>query len=132
MEIRSGLSSVIWWSVISAAFIGPGTVTTAAKAGSNYGLSLLWTLVFATVVCFILQESAARLSIVSYKHLGENISCVFKNRIFKLAAGLSVVFGCIAYQAGNMLGTLEGIKMIWAGNKYVLIVMIFFLCLIII
>ena len=41
--------SVLFWSVISAAFIGPGTVTTCAKAGATFGASLicgpsrLWT-----------------------------------------------------------------------------------------
>ena len=31
LTFRQGLSSVLFWSIISAAFIGPGTVATAAK-----------------------------------------------------------------------------------------------------
>ena len=38
------LASILLWSVSAAAFIGPGTVTTAASAGSSYGLALLWAL----------------------------------------------------------------------------------------
>ncbi|MEZ4850004.1 MAG: hypothetical protein R3B93_15585 [Bacteroidia bacterium] len=46
---KTGLStvtSILFWSVISAAFIGPGTVTTASKAGATYHTELLWALVF--------------------------------------------------------------------------------------
>ena len=38
------LLSVLFWSVIAAAFIGPGTVTTAASAGAGFHYSLLWAL----------------------------------------------------------------------------------------
>ncbi len=34
--------SVVIWSIISAALIGPGTVTTAVSAGSLFSLDLLW------------------------------------------------------------------------------------------
>ena len=43
---KGGFGSVLLWSVISAAFIGPGTVTTAANAGSLFGTQLLWALLF--------------------------------------------------------------------------------------
>ena len=35
------LAAILLWSVIAAAFIGPGTVTTAAAAGAGFGLALL-------------------------------------------------------------------------------------------
>ena len=35
------LASFLVWSAISAAFIGPGTVATAARAGAKYKLTLL-------------------------------------------------------------------------------------------
>jgi len=50
------IKSVILWSVISAAFIGPGTITTAITAGASFHLSLLWAVVFATIACIMLQE----------------------------------------------------------------------------
>ena len=48
--------AIVFWSVLAAAFIGPGTVTTAASAGAQHGLSLLWALVFSTFACVILHE----------------------------------------------------------------------------
>jgi Mn2+/Fe2+ NRAMP family transporter len=62
---RSKISSVILWSVISAAFIGPGTVTTAVSAGSQFQLQLLWAVVFATIACIVLQEVSARITIAT-------------------------------------------------------------------
>jgi len=78
-KLFSWLLPVLFWSVISAAFIGPGTVTTAASAGSGFGTQLLWALTFSTLACIILQEAAARLTIVSGKSLGGNISAWFHN-----------------------------------------------------
>jgi manganese transport protein len=49
------LASILFWSVIAAAFVGPGTVTTCAAAGSRFGLTLLWALSFSVVACFLLQ-----------------------------------------------------------------------------
>ncbi|MEZ4984164.1 MAG: divalent metal cation transporter [Saprospiraceae bacterium] len=38
-----------------------GTVTTAASAGSRYGMGLLWALLFSVLATMVLQEAAARL-----------------------------------------------------------------------
>ena len=65
------LLDVLFWSVISAAFIGPGTVTTAASAGAGYGFALLWALGFSTVACLVLQEASARLTLASGSDLGQ-------------------------------------------------------------
>ena len=74
LSIKKGLLSILFWSVISAAFIGPGTVTTASAAGASFDLDLIWALVFATLACIVLQEAAARVTIGSGKTLGEAIA----------------------------------------------------------
>ena len=60
-DARPKIGEIILWSAIAAAFIGPGTVTTAASAGAGYGLTLLWAVLFSVVATFVLQEAAARL-----------------------------------------------------------------------
>jgi Mn2+/Fe2+ NRAMP family transporter len=67
------VSQVIFWSVISAAFIGPGTITTALNAGSSYQLDLIWAVVFSIFACIVLQESVSRITIISGFTLGEAI-----------------------------------------------------------
>ena len=89
--------------VIAAAFIGPGTVTTAAAAGAGYGYSLLWALVFSIIACILLQESAARITIASGLTLGEAIKHRFKSQKVALAIGVAIFLGCAAYEAGNIL-----------------------------
>ena len=59
--------------LVTAAFIGPGTVITASLAGANYGFALVWALLFSVIATIILQEMTARLGIVTQQGLGENI-----------------------------------------------------------
>jgi len=106
------LRNILFWSVISAAFIGPGTVTTAASAGAGYGYSLLWALLFSTVACLVLQEASARLTVISDRNLGQALRLQYRggvSGIVVLALVLgAIVLGCAAYQAGNILGGAAG------------------------
>ena len=88
LSFRSGLGSVLFWSVISAAFIGPGTVTTCAMAGSRFGLDLLWALTFSTLGTILLQEAAARVTIASGLSLGELLTQTYGPRVRWLMVAL--------------------------------------------
>jgi Mn2+/Fe2+ NRAMP family transporter len=108
----SRLLSVLLWSVISAAFIGPGTVTSAASAGAGYGYALLWALVFSTLACLVLQEASARLTVASGKNLGEALrqraQRGWRRTVTLLLILGAIVLGCAAYEAGNILGGVAG------------------------
>ncbi len=114
IDLRKGLSSVLLWSVISAAFIGPGTVTTAARAGAGFQASLLWALVFATAAAMIVQEAAARITLASGKGLGEIIALKYaeRGRHLSVVLFIAVAFGCAAYQTGNILGAVAGLQLL--------------------
>ena len=120
ISIRSGLSSVLFWSVISAAFIGPGTVTTCAMAGSRFGPALLWALTFSTLGTIVLQEAAARVTIASGLSLGELLTKSYGSRIRWVMTTLfiAVALGCAAYQAGNILGAVSGLSLLTAGFAF--------------
>lgn len=124
-----GLSSILFWSIISAAFIGPGTVTTASKAGATFGVSLLWALVFSIIATVILQEMAARITLASGKNLGEIIAYRFSgsNKLHWLVF-LSIAFGCAAYQAGNMLGAISGLLLFTEVSRQIGTVIIALVC----
>ncbi len=108
--------NLLFWSVIAAAFIGPGTVTTAARAGSDFGFALAWALLFSTVACLVLQEASGRITVLTGKELGEAIRMRFFSERWTgsipgvLAAG--VVLGCAAYEAGNLLGGVAGLRLV--------------------
>jgi Mn2+/Fe2+ NRAMP family transporter len=108
----SKIAAILLWSVIAAAFIGPGTVTTAASAGAGFGFSLLWALVFSTIACLVLQEASGRLTVISGRNLGEALrdrypSGIAGGTVLLLVLG-AIVLGCAAYEAGNILGGVAG------------------------
>ncbi len=101
--------------VIAAAFIGPGTVTTAAASGAGFGYSLLWALLFSTLACAVLQESAARITIASGHTLGEAVKQRFNNKGIAWFLAISIFLGCAAYEAGNILGAISGMALAVTG-----------------
>lgn len=106
------LLQILFWSVIAAAFIGPGTVTTASSSGAQFGFSLLWALVFSTVACLVLQEASARITIVSGMTLAQAIRQRYRGGVMNLFILMlilgAVILGCAAYEAGNILGSVAG------------------------
>jgi manganese transport protein len=94
--------------LIAAAFIGPGTVTVCTLAGVNFGYDLLWALLLSIITTIILQESAARIGLVTQVGLALNISKTIQKaglRYFSISLVLlAIVLGNAAYEAGNISG----------------------------
>jgi Mn2+/Fe2+ NRAMP family transporter len=105
---------------VAAAFIGPGTVTTATLAGARFGTALLWALVFSTLATMALQEMAARLGLVTGRGLGEAIRQRYPSGIPRVMAVALVVLaiagGNAAYQTGNLLGGSLGLEGVLGGD----------------
>ena len=115
----SGSATGPGW-MVAAAFVGPGTVTTATLAGASFGASLLWALLFSTLATLALQEMSARLGVVTGAGLGEAIRGRFVGTMGRVAAVLLVVsaitFGNAAYQTGNILGASLGLGGLFGGS----------------
>lgn len=101
------VGNVLLWSAISAAFIGPGTVTTAGKAGAEQGYGLIWALLLSTALCFVLQEAAASLAIRTGRSLPGAILARHGAALSTIVV-VAVVLGCAAFEAGNVLGAVAG------------------------
>lgn len=99
--------------LVSAAFIGPGTVTVCTLAGVNFQFALLWALLLSVISCIVLQEMAARLGIVSQAGLSESIRKEIQNPFLRVLAIIlvlsAIVLGNAAYEAGNITGAVLGI-----------------------
>ncbi|MTI30762.1 Nramp family divalent metal transporter [Xanthovirga aplysinae] len=99
-------------AMVAAAFIGPGTVTTATIAGSSHGFTLLWAIVFSIVATYLLQEMSARLGVVGRMGVGEAIRKKIDNKVLKVLASFLVIgailIGNAAYEAGNITGAVLG------------------------
>ena len=106
--LRQRLSQFGPGILVTAAFIGPGTIATASSAGASYGFALLWALMFSVGATIVLQEMAARLGLVTQSGLAEAMRTTFTSRWL---GGLAVVLvvaavglGNAAYEAGNIAG----------------------------
>ncbi len=100
--------------MVSAAFIGPGTVTACTLAGANFGFALIWALVFATITTIILQSIAVRVALVSRMGLAEAMMQTIASPALRWLAALLLIaalaLGNAAYEAGNISGALLGIE----------------------
>jgi Mn2+/Fe2+ NRAMP family transporter len=114
-------------AIVTAAFIGPGTLTTCTLAGASWGYALLWGLLFSIIATIILQEMASRLGIIGQTGLGNAIADSFRNPILKAGAVTMVIMaigmGNAAYETGNITGaslgleSITGISTVYAGNR---------------
>lgn len=100
--------------LVAAAFIGPGTIVTASRAGTSYGMALLWAVVFSVIATAVLQEMAARVGLVTRKGLSEAIRESFSEPVVRfLSLGLvavAIALGNAAYETGNLLGASLGLE----------------------
>jgi Mn2+/Fe2+ NRAMP family transporter len=98
--------------LVTAAFIGPGTITTASTAGANFGFTLLWALLFSVLATWVLQEMAARVGLVSGQGLAQVLCNTFDapwiNRLALVLVVAAIGFGNAAYEAGNIAGAALG------------------------
>lgn len=108
--------SLLTWSMLAACTVGPGTVVTCARAGSEQGLNLIWALIFATVLAYTLQEGSARLTISSGRSLGQCLRLKYENtyRIYNVAlicwiVSIAVFIGNTMYECNNWAGGMSAI-----------------------
>ncbi|WKD23774.1 Nramp family divalent metal transporter [Pseudoalteromonas sp. KG3] len=99
--------------LVTAAFIGPGTITTASIAGANFGFTLIWTLLFSVIATILLQSMAARLGVVTGQDLAQALRTHIQHPLFKPLAAFLVIsaigVGSAAYEAGNLSGATLGL-----------------------
>ncbi|MCU5746652.1 Nramp family divalent metal transporter [Staphylococcus sp. SQ8-PEA] len=111
-KIINGVKALGPGMIVTASFIGPGTVTTMTHSGASFGYSLLWTVVFSVVATIVLQEMIIRLSLVTREGLGEAIQDLMTHKVGKLILVwfmlIAVTMGCAAYISGDLIGTSLG------------------------
>ena len=97
-EMMSGvfkeIMSLLYWTMLAACTVGPGTVVTCARAGAEFQLNLIWALIFASLLAYTLQEGTARLTITSGMSLGQCIQAKYKHG--RLVWGVGVICWVVA------------------------------------
>ena len=114
--MRAGIRGLI----VTAAFIGPGTVTTATMVGAQTGYALVWFLIFAIAATFTLQEMASRLGTVSGIGLSQAIMQCLPNKSSRIMIGALIIaaigIGNAAYEGGNITGAALGLSASFGGE----------------
>ena len=102
--------------LVTAAFIGPGTIVTASRAGAAYGVTLLWTVLFAVLATVVLQDMAARVGLAGRRGLAEAIRDSLRNPGVRFGAlaliAVTILIGNAAFQTGNLLGASLGLSLV--------------------
>lgn len=112
--------------LVAAAFIGPGTVTTASMSGASFGYALLWALVFSVLATWVLQEMAARLGLATGRGLTEALRMQMLHPwLGWVCVGLvlaAIGFGNAAYEGGNIVGASIALESLWGNGPWALII----------
>jgi len=118
--------------------IGTGSVTAMAKAGANYGMALLWTILLSCLVTYYLIRLFGKYTIVT----GETALAAFRKHIHP-AFGMFLLVALTVNVSGGIMGVMGivadvlhhwsltwtdgGISpLIWASGSIALIYAIFF------
>ena len=105
-------------AMVAAAFIGPGTVTTATATGAASGMSLVWAIFLSIIATLVLQELALRLALATNMDLAQLIRHAGTGRWWRLPVIVLVVIaigvGNAAYQSGNLSGAAIGLNVAFA------------------
>ena len=103
--------------LITAAFIGPGTLTVCSIAGVRYDLNLLWALLLSVLITGFLQLLVARLSWTSGLGLvaivQQQTPILWIRNLLLALVGVAIFLGNTAYEAGNLSGALMGLDSIF-------------------
>ncbi|THU72871.1 hypothetical protein C4D60_Mb04t16800 [Musa balbisiana] len=105
--------------LVSIAYIDPGNFETDLQAGAQFTYELLWIILLASCSAMVIQTLAAKLGVVTGKHLAEHCRAEYPkipNFILWVLAELAVV----ACDIPEVIGTAFALNMlfkipIWCG-----------------
>ena len=111
-------------TLVTAAFIGPGTVSVCALAGIEHAYGLIWVMIISLIMTLFLQELTARLAIIDQLDLTELIlSHLNRNKWISISIisliFVAIVFGNTAYEAGNLSGVNIGLRILSFDDHFI-------------
>ena len=97
--------------IIASVVLGPGSITTASKIGSEYGYSLLWVIVLAAIGMIMYTTMAGRFGVSHDKSILQTIADTY-GRWFAILIGISAFLAATSFQFGNNLGVATALQAI--------------------
>ncbi|AHM63042.1 natural resistance-associated macrophage protein [Flammeovirgaceae bacterium 311] len=94
--------------------VGTGSVTAMAKAGTDFGMSLLWTILISCIITFLLIHLYGKFALVS----GETALNAFRKHIHP-GVGIFFIVTLTAHVCGSVIGVMGIISEVcyqWSKN----------------
>lgn len=103
-------------AIMSAAIIGPGSVTTASQQGAMYGFTSLWVIMLACLIAYFFQEPAMRIAIGCKETVMVGVRDHLNPGVAKFL-WIVIFVGSIAFQAGNLGGAAMALEYLIPGTS---------------
>lgn len=108
-------------AIVTAAVVGPGTVTSCGTAGFNFGYTLAWALLFSVIAMAIMQRMTAKIGLYGGMGLADAIRETFKSSPWRIPLSVLIILaifaGNCAYQAGNVVGASTGVSIMFGDHR---------------
>lgn len=115
-------------AIVTAAVVGPGTVTSCGLAGYNFGYSLGWALLFSVVAMAIMQRMTSKIGLVAGIGLADGIREAFRQSPWRIPLSILIIIaifcGNCAYEAGNIVGAATGVSIMIGDHRVILCLII--------
>lgn len=107
---KRGLLGVLGPAVIVASVVlGPGSILTNSKVGTQFGYQMIWILLSAGFLMFALTSFSARLGVIYERSFGDEIAARL-GRPMAILIGVTVFLIAACFQFTNNLGVLAAIE----------------------
>ena len=98
--------------IAAIAYLDPGNYATNIEAGSKYGYSLLWVVLFANIIAMLFQALSAKVGIVTGKNLAELCRDNFSKPVVYFMWAVSEV-AAMATDLAEFLGGAIGLSLLF-------------------
>lgn len=113
-QTRSGFFALLGPALVAGvAYLDPGNVATNLSAGTQYGYLLLWVLVTANLIAWLVQYLAAKLGLATNKSLSRIMGERLKSRFTRILYWLQAQLVAIATDLAELIGGAVALNLLF-------------------
>jgi len=128
-RLKRGLRQLGPGLITGAADDDPSGIATYSQAGAQFGLSMLWAMVFTLPLMAAIQIVSARIGYVTRQGLAANIRTAFPRWVLLSVVGLLLVANTFNV-AADIAAMAEALRLLVGGSSHVYAVTFGLLCLV--
>lgn len=128
-SMRQGLRQLGPGLITGAADDDPSGIATYSQAGAQFGMAMLWTVVFTLPLMAAIQMVSARIGYVTGKGLSENIRARYPRWVLMSCVGLLVGANTLNI-AADLAAMGEALRLLVGGSAHIYAITFGLLCLV--